>query len=158
MCIRDRLGASTVSSVNEGPIQTNSNGCAYRTDDTQMHQDVLKMPTLDYYGSATTGYVGVTLTSIDSPQQIGHASLNAADSAVMRIRQDNALNVVIYTIGYSGGTEAPDEVWMKRISNDPTSASYNTAEPPGLYVNATSTSDLSAAFARVASEILRLAL
>jgi hypothetical protein len=152
------LGASTVSSVNEGPIQTNSNGCAYRTDDTQMHQDVLKMPTLDYYGSATTGYVGVTLTSIDSPQQIGHASLNAADSAVMRIRQDNALNVVIYTIGYSGGTEAPDEVWMKRISNDPTSTYYTTAEPPGLYVNATTTGDLSGAFARVASEILRLAL
>jgi hypothetical protein len=152
------LGASSVSSVTEGPIQTNSNGCAYRSNEQNMRQDVLKMPTLDYYGSATTGYVGVTLTSIDSPLQIGNASLNAADSAVQRIRQDNNLNVVIYTIGYSGGSEAPDEVWMKRISNDPTSASYNTAEPPGLYVNATSTSDLSAAFARVASEILRLAL
>ena len=65
---------------------------------------------------------------------------------------------MIYTIGYSGGSEAPDEVWMKRISNDPTSASYTTAEPPGLYVNATTTGDLSGAFARVASEILRLAL
>ena len=152
------LTASTVSSVTEGPIQTNSNGCYYRSDETKMRQDVLKMPASDYYGNATTGYVGVTLTSIDSPQQIGNASLNAADSAVMRIRQNNALNVVIYTIGYSGGSEAPDEVWMKRISNDPTSTYYTTAEPPGLYVNATTTGDLSGAFARVASEILRLAL
>ena len=152
------LTGSTVSSVSEGPIQTNSNGCAYRSNEDNMRQDVLKMPALDYYGSATTGYVGVTLTSIDSPLQIGNASLNAADSAVQRIRQDNNLNVVIYTIGYSGGSEAPDEVWMKRISNDPTSTYFTTAEPPGLYVNATVTGDLSGAFARVASEILRLAL
>ena len=85
-------------------------------------------------------------------------AVNAADSAVQRIRQDNNLNVVIYTIGYTGGSEVPDETWMKRISNDPDSASYVSAEPPGLYVNATTTGGLSAAFARVASEILRLAL
>jgi Mg-chelatase subunit ChlD len=152
------IGASTVSSLSEGPIQTNSNGCYYRSDDTKMRQDVLKMPTLDYYGSATTGYVSVDLTKVDSPQHIGNASLNAADSAVHRIRLDNSLNVVIYTIGYSGGTEAPDETWMKRISNDPTSASYDNTRPPGLYVKATTTGDLAGAFARVASEILRLAL
>ena len=34
------LTASTVSSVTEGPIQTNSNGCAYRSDETRMRQDV----------------------------------------------------------------------------------------------------------------------
>lgn len=153
-----KLGASTVSSVTEGPIQTNSNGCAYRSDETKMRQDVLKMPAQDLYGNATTGYHSVNLDSVTSPQQIGHASLNAADSAVQRIRQDNSLNVVIYAIGYDGGSEDPDEVWMKRMSNDPTSASYTTSEPPGLYVQAASTGDLGAAFARVASEILRLAL
>ena len=51
------LTSSTVSSVSEGPIQTNSNGCAYRSNEDNMRQDVLKMPTLDYYGNATTGYV-----------------------------------------------------------------------------------------------------
>jgi hypothetical protein len=123
-----------------------------------MNRDVAKMPTLDRYGNATTGYLPVTLTSLTSPQQIENASVNAADSAVQRIRQDNNLNVVIYTIGYEGGSEVPDEVWMKRISNDPTSTFFTTAEPPGLYVKATTTGDLSGAFARVASEILRLAL
>jgi hypothetical protein len=47
---------------------------------------------------------------------------------------------------------------MKRISNDPTSSYYTTAEPPGLYVQAATTGALDAAFAKVASEILRLAL
>ena len=152
------LGAGSVSSVSEGPIQTNSNGCAYRSNEDNMPQDVLKMPALDLYGNSTTGYHTVNLNSVTSPQQIGYASLNAADSAVQRIRQDNSLNVVIYTIGYNGGSEQPDEVWMKRISNDPTSSYYTTSEPPGLYVQAASTGDLSAAFAKVASEILRLAL
>jgi Flp pilus assembly protein TadG len=152
------LDASTVSSVSEGPIQTNSNGCAYRSNEDNMPQDVLKMPAQDLYGDSTSGYVAVNLNSVTSPQQIGNASLNAADSAVQRIRQNTNLNVVIYTIGYNGGSEKPDEVWMKRISNDPTSSSYTTSETPGLYVQAASTGDLSAAFAKVASEILRLAL
>ena len=77
---------------------------------------------------------------------------------IERIRQDNNLNVVIYTIGYNGGSEQPDEVWMKRISNDPTSSSYTTSEPPGLYVQAATAGDLSGDLAKVASEILRLAL
>jgi Flp pilus assembly protein TadG len=153
-----KLDASTVSSVSEGPIQTNSNGCAYRSNEDNMRQDVQRMPPQDLYGNSSTGYVSVNLDSVTSPQQIGYASLNAADSAVMRIRQDNNLNVVIYTIGYNGGSEQPDEVWMKRISNDPTSSYYTTSEPPGLYVQAATTGDLSAAFAKVASEILRLAL
>jgi hypothetical protein len=100
----------------------------------------------------------VDLTRVDSPQQIGYASLNAADSAVQRIRQDTALNVVIYTIGYAGGSEIPDETWMKRISNDPSSPSYDSSKPTGLYVKAPTTGDLGAAFSKVASEILRLAL
>jgi Flp pilus assembly protein TadG len=153
-----KIDADTVSSVTTTPITTNSSGCYFRTDATRMNRDVAKMPTLDQYGNATTGYLPVTLTSLTSPQQIENASVNAADSAVQRIRQDNNLNVVIYTIGYEGGSEVPDEVWMKRISNDPTSTFFTTAEPPGLYVKATTTGDLSGAFARVASEILRLAL
>jgi hypothetical protein len=153
-----RIDADTVSSVTTTPITTNSNNCYFRNDATKMNKDVLKMPTVDKYGNATTGYLAVTLTSVTSPQQIENASVNAADSAVQRIRQDNNLNVVIYTIGYSGGSEVPDEVWMKRISNDPTSSFYTTSEPPGLYVQAATAGDLSAAFAKVASEILRLSI
>jgi len=153
-----KLNASTVGSVSEGPITTNSDNCAYRSNENNVRQDVLMMPAQDTYGNATTGYHSVDLTRVDSPQQIGYASLNAADSAVQRIRQDNSLNVVIYTIGYEGGSEIPDEVWMKRISNDPASPSFDASKPPGLYVKAPTTGDLNAAFSKVASEILRLAL
>lgn len=153
-----KLDASTVSSVSEGPISTNSTGCAYRTNEDNMRQDVVRMPAQDLYGSATTGYKAVDLSRVDSPQQIGFASLNAADDAVRRIRQDANLSVVIYTVGYEGGAERPDETWMKRISNDPSSADYDPSKPPGLYVKAPTTAELAAAFAKIASEILRLAL
>jgi Flp pilus assembly protein TadG len=153
-----KLDGSTVSSVSEGPIQANSDGCAYRSNEANMRQDVLKMPSSDYYGNATTGYVSVDLTRVDSPRQIGNASLNAADSAVARIRQDSSLNVVIYSIGYEGGSEKPDEDWLKRISNDPSSSSFDDNKQAGMYVKAATTSDLDAAFARVASEILRLSI
>ena len=116
------------------------------------------MPPADAYGNATTGYAPVDLARVDSPLHIARASMNAADNAVQRIRQDAALNVIIYTIGYSGGTEVPDEVWMRRISNDPSSAYYDSSKPPGLYVSAPTTGDLANAFSRVASEILRLAM
>ncbi|MCL6546225.1 MAG: VWA domain-containing protein [Bryobacteraceae bacterium] len=150
--------ASTVSSVNEGVITTNSDGCAFRNNQNYMRQDVARMPARDYYGNATTGYVPVDLTRVDSPQQIGYASLNAADHAVRRIRQDSALNVVIYSIGYYGGNEYPDEEWLKRVANDPRSSSFDPSKPPGLYVRAPTAADLNSAFATVASEILRLAL
>jgi Mg-chelatase subunit ChlD len=153
-----KIDASTVASVSEVSITTNSNNCAYRSNEDNMRQDVLKMPPQDYYGNLTTGYHAVDLTRVDSPQQVGYASLNAADRAVTRIRQDTALSVVIYSIGYHGGTEAPDENWLKRIANDPSSPSFDSLKPTGMYVKAPTLGDLSSAFARVASEILRLAL
>jgi Flp pilus assembly protein TadG len=153
-----RMNASTVGSLVEGPIQTDSNGCAYRSQENNMRQDVRSMPPRDYYGNSTTGYVSVDLNRVDSPQQIGYASLNAADNTVQRIRQDASLSVVIYGIGYHGGAEAPDEAWMRRISNDPASPDFDPSKPAGLYVKAPTTSDLANAFSKVASEILRLAL
>ena len=35
-----------------------------------MRQDVVRMPSADYYGNLTTGYHSVDLTRVDSPQQI----------------------------------------------------------------------------------------
>jgi len=154
-----KLNASTVSSIDEGPIQTNSNGCAYRSDQTKMRQDVARMPNPDYYGNVTSpGIRTVDLSRVNSPQQIGYASLNAAESAVERIRQDTNLNIVIHCIGYFGGSEQPDEVWLKRIANDPSSPDFDATKPSGLFVMAPTTAQLGEAFAKIASEILRLAL
>jgi hypothetical protein len=46
---------------------------------------------------------------------------------------------------------------MKRVANDPSSPAYDSSEPTGLYVFAPNNTQLNQAFARVASEILRIA-
>jgi Flp pilus assembly protein TadG len=155
-----RIDSDTVTSAASNPtaVQTNTNNCAFRNDITRMTRDVARIPPQDYYGNLTTGYVSVNLSQITSPAQLNNASLNSADSAVQRIRQDTNLKVVIYTLGYTGGSQPPDETWMKRISNDPTSSYYNPDYPTGLYAWSPTSAGLANAFAQVASEILRLSM
>lgn len=54
----------------------------------------------------------------------------------------------------------PDAVLMKRIANvdDPENTAYDPSKPAGLYIQAPTPAQLAAAFGRVASEILRLAM
>ncbi len=75
------------------------------------------------------------------------------------MRQDPIVPVLIYTIGLgdpSGSTTPPDPDFMKRVANDPDSPAYSIDEPTGLYAFAPDNTQLNQAFARVASEILRL--
>ena len=74
------------------------------------------------------------------------------------MRQDPNLAVVIYTIGLGDPSSGapPDEEFMKRVANDPSSPSFASGEPVGLYVFAPNNTELNQAFARVASEILRI--
>ncbi len=161
------MQASSLSQHNETPI-SGSSGCRFATNGWYVRRDIAYIPETDYYGNATTGYVSVQRFSSgpyqnrirpDRPVTVGNASKNAADNAARRMRQDPNLSVVIYTIGLGdpSGNEPPDEVFMKRVANDPTSASFNPNEPVGLYVFAPNNTQLNQAFARVASEILRLA-
>jgi Mg-chelatase subunit ChlD len=154
---------SSIADVSESLPAPYSVGCAYALSPpnsfAQVTQDVVRMPSQDLYGNLTNdGYLAVDLTAINQPLQIEAASTNAADSAASRIRGDANLQPIILTIGL-GGTSAypPDQTFMQRISNDPSSASYITTEPPGLYVFAPSTAQLQGAFLRIASEVLRLA-
>lgn len=153
-----RLGQDTISNPENYVTTSNANGCRFSSDRTKVSSDVAKLPATDLYGNSTTGYTSVDLTAVSNGTQVRNASLNAADSAATRIKADNNLNVVIYTIAFTGGTYAPDAAWLKRVANDPTSASYVSSRPAGLYVEAPTSGDLNAAFSRVASEILRLAL
>ena len=45
---------------------------------------------------------------------------------------------------------------MRRIANDPEAGNFDMGKPPGLYVFAPDNTQLQQAFARVASEILRI--
>jgi hypothetical protein len=98
-----------------------------------------------------------------------NASTNAADNAAFRIRAAaspntggvtglTALsNVLILTIGLGNSTYPANGDLLERIANDPRGSSYDSTKPAGLYVSAPTAADLGAAFAAVASEILRLA-
>lgn len=144
-----------------------SDHCRFTTW-SRVRRDVAYIPDQDHYGNNTHGYVSVAQFSSgyyagkirpDKPIAVGRASKNAADNAARTMRQDPNLNVLIYTIGLgdtTGATEPPDPVFMKRVSNDPSSPSYTDTEPTGVYVFAPSNTQLTQAFARVASEILRI--
>jgi Mg-chelatase subunit ChlD len=161
--------ATSITNNNEVAI-SDSSGCNFSSDTQRMRRDISNIPGVDKYGNATTGYKslsGYTYTSgpytglirVDMPPAIGRAAINAADSAAQRIRSDTALNVITYTIGLGGtSTEPADHDLMRRLSNDPASSNFDNAKPPGFYVYAPTTAELGDAFARVASEILRLAL
>lgn len=150
----------------------NSDSCYYRANQNNMYQDVRAIPAVDAYGNATNGadyvdsiHYGRYHTALDLNQpnnayQISLASWNAADRAARQVRYDANLGILIYTIGLFGGSENPDSVLMMRMSNinNPQNHSYDATLPEGLYVQAPSTAELNAAFAKVASEILRLSM
>ena len=152
------ITAASITDSSETRIASGSAGCSYSSNIINMRNDIAKMPSVDYYGNATTGYLPVTLARVDLPSQIQAAAKNAADNAARRIREDpNGLNPVIYVIGL-GGTDAapPDAVFMKRVANDPSSTGYTATEATGLYVFSPSNAQLASAFQRIASQILRL--
>ncbi len=175
---KDTLGVksltdSTLGAVGENVIFKNGEtvkGCHFRYGYTtggttynggeKIREDLTQLPPNDLYGNRLDGpYKPVDLTLAKQvPSDFGKAAMNAADNQVMTMRASTKVQPVIYAIGYEGGSEKPDETWMRRISNDPLSTSYDKTYPAGLYVKAPTTDDLVAAFNRVASEIMRLAL
>ena len=110
-------------------------------------------------------------TALDTTK-VGHdyhwslAMWNAADSAAARIRADvnlpnragdvQNMQIAIYVIGYMGNGGI-DEGLLKRIANDKASSSYDATKSTGIYVAASNTGALAAAFDTIASVILRLA-
>jgi hypothetical protein len=99
----------------------------------------------------------VDLGAIGSAAQIEAAATNAADSAAKRIRSDARWDLIILTIGPGGARGYPrDQAFIQRISTDPASASYNAAQPAGLYIYSPTTASCGRAFLRMASEIFRL--
>ncbi|MCP5117809.1 MAG: VWA domain-containing protein [bacterium] len=166
--------AISVSEHNRTVI-SDSNGCKFAgnggSDWGHMRRDVAYIPDEDVYENSTLGSFGYSdppeftggfydgRIRPDKPNALGAASKNAADNAARRMRQDPNLQVLIYSIGLgdpSGAMTPPDPEFMKRVANDPESPVYTEDEPTGFYAFAPDNTQLSQAFARVASEILRL--
>jgi Flp pilus assembly protein TadG len=121
------------------------------------------LPSTDINGNSTNGtgtmsaYAPVNINSIDPPD-VTNSGLNALDDAANRIRSDSTYTPLIYVVGLGSNPGLPpDQVLMARVANDPSSPSYNSSQQAGLFVEAPTIAQLSSAFQRVASEVLRLA-
>jgi len=168
--------AAVVGGTNGGV--GNPAGCAFDSswsnNWTSAASDITGVPTTDIWGNnLNNGYESVTLSGglVSVPSNTTgalnmiHASTNAADNAAYRIRNgvspgngSAALsNLLIFSIGLGNSTYPANGDFLARVANDPSSSSYDSTKPTGLYVYAPTAADLSDAFARVASEILRLA-
>lgn len=145
-----------------------SNGCAFASTWTKIRQDLAYVPDTDINGNSTSGFKTVTLFSsshavypnkkrLDMPSNLAAVATNLADNAATNVRSNTTLNVITYTIGLDGNGGV-DSVLLKRMANDTTANNYDNTKSAGLYVYAPNSADLNNAFARIASEILRLAL
>ncbi|HUI78430.1 MAG TPA: pilus assembly protein TadG-related protein [Bryobacteraceae bacterium] len=129
------------------------------------------VPTYDVYGNSTSstdnGYQNSTQvyngTAYDptKPTHGYHLAIgiwNAVDNVGKTIRAQTVMGtpITIYTIGYegNGGT---DDVLLKRLANESDSTSFVASQPQGQFYPVTASNQLGAVFAKVGSNILRLA-
>jgi len=113
------------------------------------------IPNTDAYGNSGTGYKSVTTSQTHIAFTTANSdavSWNAADNAALKIRQGG---IFLYTIGLDGNGGI-DSYFLARIANDPTSATYNSSQPAGMYAYAGNAGQLAAAFNSIASEVLRI--
>lgn len=154
--------ATSISTAD--PLISNRTNCQMSIGEDRIRRDIAYIPATDVNGIATTGYKALTtftaaghpyLNQIrpDMPLNVSYVGNNIADNAATLIRANTTLNVITYTLGLS----ADDPVLLKRMANDPLSSNFDNTKVDGLYVHADAPADLSAAFERIASEILRLA-
>jgi hypothetical protein len=149
-------------------VISNSSGCSFAGSGSGVMSDIAEIPVIDFWGNnLNNGYLSVNTsnggTTVDSGS-IDNATINAADSAAFRIRAAQAPGngapalpgVLIFGIGL-GGSGAASDTFMRRVTNDPSSPIFDASAPEGLYVYAPTAGQLSSAFDRIASEILRLA-
>jgi hypothetical protein len=143
---------------------TDNNGCQFASSvNNRYRRDIAYIPDTDAFGNNlkccytspatfTSGsYSGFIRP--DRPRAIQDAAGNAADSLASRVRLDTTLGPVIYTIGLG----SVDATLLRRMANDPASPIHDSTKQVGMYAYAPDATQLSRAFAQIASEILRLA-
>ncbi|MEZ5399327.1 MAG: VWA domain-containing protein [Bryobacteraceae bacterium] len=155
-----------------GTPKSTSDDCWFRTTNSInsiVERDVPYYPDTDFYGNSMFGFKSVNTWSSGPYSgkvryQSGltglNASINALDSAALRIRQkvgNPNLTTMIYAIGLGGVGEAESDI-LERVANDRDSAIFDNNSPEGLYVYAPNPAALNEAFVRIASEILRYSL
>ena len=162
---------------------TGGQGCNFKSN-VQDTSDFQGVPTLDVFGdNLNNGYQAISpapspyISFSNTPNAVS-MTINGADDAATQIRNGTSLcanapaptsgcttylthtgslsNVIIYSIGLGNAPYPISTGLLERISNDPRSTIYDSSKPVGAFVEAPTTADIDAAFALVASEILRL--
>lgn len=118
------------------------------------------IPTEDIHGTSVFGPrnipfqsgVNITMRGLNIKPVADNLSVNTA----ARARLDPAVQATVYVIGLGGSEYPADHDLLRMIANDPGSSLYSNSEPTGLYVYAPDSSQLRAAFRRVASQVTRL--
>ncbi len=145
-------------------LSSERNGCAMGNSNVRMRQDLAYIPDTDINGLSTSGLYGITQfpsshsaypnrKRLDMPVNLARVAANLADNAAASARNNTSINPVTYSIGLGN----VDAVLLRRMANDVEATSYDDSRPAGLYIYSPTSSDLSTAFARIASEVLRLA-
>jgi Flp pilus assembly protein TadG len=163
---------------------SNGAGCNFVSNVTDT-SDFQGVPAIDVFGdNLNDGYQAISpnpspYISFATLSNASAMAMNGADDAATQIRNGNVLcgnapvpvsgcssllthagslsNVIIYSIGLGNAPYPLSPDLLERISNDPRSPIYNSAQPTGAYIAAPTSADIDAAFALVASEITRLA-
>ena len=149
----------------------NATGCNFSSNPNDL-SDFSWLPTSDVYGNnlinnsynsvSTATLSGGTRISPVSMTQIRSAAFNAVDDAAHRFRTNATIPVTFYAVGFNSA----DTTIMQRVANDPgwmgnssctAQCQYDSTQPTGKYVFASTTSALNGAFQALASQILRLA-
>lgn len=179
-------GTITNGDFNVTPDSGSGAGCNFSqswSSNVTNTSDFLGVPTIDVFGdNLNDGYQAVTLSggyiSLADANSAAAMAMNAADDAGSQIRAGNSVcanappptsgctsilsnagslsNVIIYSIGLGNAPYPLSPDLLERISNDPRASTYNSNQPTGAYIAAPTSADIDAAFALVASEILRL--
>jgi hypothetical protein len=156
------------------PINASKSGCSFGSNTANLESDVTKLTGngsanwKDALGNDLTGTYSLSMGG-SSPNQyinlsdtnIENMAKNALISASDRARSLSAVNgtqVLSYVVGLGNTSSPPDTSLLKRVANTSDSSGYNTSYPPGDMIYATNNDELHAAFARLASEILRIVM
>lgn len=175
-------GSNVTSLENVVLSSSDAPGCAFPTNNNSLGNpttDLAFMPPQDIFGNSTSGYrTGLATSSIQNSYRITvtkpnayNVNFNLADNAANFARSPHSYSdgtampgTLIFTIGL-GGNGGVDYTLLQRIANDPNADShgaypaypaYDTTQPIGTFVYSSDTSQLQAAFTRLASMILRI--
>jgi Flp pilus assembly protein TadG len=160
-------------------VISSPSGCSFQSagglgtgNTAAFKNDISNLPSTDAFGNAlSTTWTGGTNGSFPYPvtltgnwyylQNLENAGINTLDNAAQNARVAAAaasIPYVVYTIGLNPSVYGSvNQELLRRVANDPLSAVYQSNYAAGQFYYVPDAGQLSAAFADIASDILRIA-